>query len=177
MDKVLYQEALDKTGTVPIGSLTESDNGSVTLRENKVEWKEEGTVDTAEKLLRVHGIAPGKKLDGVTRIIYENANSFNTRISGNEKEEKAKKVIDELKADVVCYNEHRVNMKYKENHNGFNHLFRGGEAEIRSVVAHNLHKNVGRVQEGGTSMLLFVSLIQQFDADHSGKDDTGLGIW
>ena len=32
IDEVLYQEALDETGTVPIGSLTESDNGSVTLR-------------------------------------------------------------------------------------------------------------------------------------------------
>ena len=47
-------------------------------------------MDTAEKLLRVHGIAPGKKLDGVTRIIYENANSFNTRISGNKKVNRAK---------------------------------------------------------------------------------------
>ena len=50
---------------------------------------------------------------------------------------------------MVCYNEHRVNMKHKENYNGFNQLFQGGEAGIRSVVAHNFHKNVGRVQEGG----------------------------
>ena len=53
--------------------------------------------------------------------------------------------------------------------------FEGGEADIRSVVAHNVHQNVGRVQEGGASMLLIGSLIQQFDVDHSGKDDTGLG--
>ena len=45
------------------------------------------------------------------------------------------------------------------------------------MVAHNVHKNVGRVQEGGTRMLLFGSIIQQFDVDNSGKDDTGLGIW
>ena len=77
--------------------------------------------------------------------------------------EKSKEVIDELEADVVCYNEHRVNMKHKENHNGFNQLFRGGGAEIRSVVAHNFHKNVGIVQEGGVSVLLFGSLIQKFD--------------
>ena len=86
-------------------------------------------------------------------------------------------MIDELEADVVCYNEHRVNMKHKENYNGFNQLFRGGEADIRSVVAHNVHKKLGRIQEGGTSMLMFGSLIQQFDVDHSGKDDTGLGRW
>ena len=45
------------------------------------------------------------------------------------------------------------------------------------MVDHNVHKNVGRVQEGGKSMLLFGSLIQQFDAGHSGKDDTVLGRW
>ena len=80
-------------------------------------------MDIAEELLRVHGIAPGKKPEGVTRIIYENANSFNTRIIGNKKVEKAKEVIDKLEADVVCYNEHRVNMKHKENYIGFNKLF------------------------------------------------------
>ena len=96
-------------------------------------------MDIAEELLRVHGIAPGKKPEVVTRIIYKNANSFNTRISGNEKVEKAKEVIDELEADVVCYNEHRVNMKHKENYNGLNQLFRGEVADIRSVVAHNVH--------------------------------------
>ena len=85
MDEVLHQEALDKTGTVSIASLTETDTDSVTLRENSVEWEEEGTVDNSEELLRVHRIAPGKKPDGVTRIIYENANSFNTRISGKSK--------------------------------------------------------------------------------------------
>ena len=45
-------------------------------------------MDIAEELLRVHGIAPGKKPEGVTIIIYENANSFNTIISSNEKVEK-----------------------------------------------------------------------------------------
>ena len=134
-------------------------------------------MDIAEELLRVHGISPGKKPEGFKRIIYENANSFNTSIRGNEKVERAKKVIDELEADVLCYNEHRVNMKHKEKYNGFNKLFRGGEADIRSVVAHNVHENVGRVQEGGASMLLFGSLIQKFAVDHSGKDNTGLGRW
>ena len=55
--------------------------------------------------------------------------------------------------------------------------FEGGEAEIRSVVAHNVHEHVGRVQEGEGSMLLFGSLIQKFAVDHSGKDNTGLGRW
>ena len=40
-------------------------------------------MDIAEELLRVHRIAPGKKPDRVTTIIYENTNSFNTRTSRN----------------------------------------------------------------------------------------------
>ena len=49
--------------------------------------------------------------------------------------------------------------------------------DIRSVVAHNVHENVGRVQEEWTNMLLFGSLIQKFDVDHSGMYDTGLERW
>ena len=46
------------------------------------------------------------------------------------------------------------------------------------MVAHNVHENVGRVQEGGGgNMILFGSLIQTFDVDHSGKDDTGFVRW
>ena len=80
-------------------------------------------MNISEELLRVHGIAPGKKPEGITRIIYENVNGLNTRISGNEKVEKAKDVIDELEADVVFYNKHRINIKHKQNRNGFNQLF------------------------------------------------------
>ena len=45
------------------------------------------------------------------------------------------------------------------------------------MVAHNVHGNVGRVEEGRNIMLLFGSIIQQFAVDHSGKDITGLGRW
>ena len=56
-------------------------------------------------------------------------------------------------------------------------MFRGGEAEIRSVVAHNVHENVGRTQEGGTSLMCFGPLIEQYNYEQSGKDYTGLGRW
>ena len=56
-------------------------------------------------------------------------------------------------------------------------MSRGGEAEIRSIAAHNVHKNVGIMQEVGTSMLLYGPLVYQYDFEHSGKDDTGLGRW
>jgi hypothetical protein len=68
-------------------------------------------------------------------------------------------------------------MKHKKNYNGFNQLFKGGEATVLSVVAHNVHENIGRTQQGGTSLLLFGNLTEQLDHDESGKDDTGLGRW
>ena len=56
-------------------------------------------------------------------------------------------------------------------------MFRGGEAEIRSIAAHNVHENVGRIQEVGTRMFLYVTLVDQYNFEHSNKDDTGLGRW
>ena len=78
---------------------------------------------------------------------------------------------------MVAYSEHRQNLKHKDNNNGFSQLFNGGEAEVRSVVGHNVHENVSRVQQGGTSLLLFGELVQQLDFQQSGCDDTGLGRW
>jgi hypothetical protein len=50
-------------------------------------------------------------------------------------------------------------MQHKLNKVGFNQLFWGGEAEVRSVVAHNVHvEKKWQVQEGGTSMLMFGKL-------------------
>ena len=61
MDEVLYQEALDEIGTVPIDSITEFYKDYIISKEKTVECKEEGTVDIAKELLRAHGIDPGKK--------------------------------------------------------------------------------------------------------------------
>ncbi len=45
------------------------------------------------------------------------------------------------------------------------------------MVAHNVHENVRRIQQGGTSMLLFGHLTEQLDYDETGKDTSGLGRW
>ena len=42
----------------------------------------------ADEVLKVHGIAPGNKGEGVTRGIYENPNGFNLKITRNEKTRK-----------------------------------------------------------------------------------------
>ncbi len=91
--------------------------------------------------------------------------------------DKAKEIHDELEVDIVAYNKHRLNMHDRRNVNGFNQLFKGGKVALQSVVAHNVHGNIGRVQEGGTSLLLFGSLTEQLKHDQPGKDDWGLGRW
>jgi hypothetical protein len=60
------------------------------------------------------------------------------------------------------------------NHNGFNQLFKGCEAAIHSIVAHNIHENFRKTQQGGTSLMLFGPIMEQLDFDWSGKDNTGL---
>ena len=53
-----------------------------------------------DDLLEIHGVEPRKKPEGCTWLIYENPDGFNNRISGNEKLDKAKEIIDELEADI-----------------------------------------------------------------------------
>ena len=118
-----------------------------------------------EYLLKVHGVAPGKKEDGIVRLMYENLNGLNSILSGNDKLEKSRQIIDDMEADVVAYCEHRQNLRHKQNKNGFIQMFNGGETDIRAIAAHNANENVGRVQEGGTAMLAFGNLIDQFDGN------------
>jgi hypothetical protein len=81
--------------------------------------------------------------------------------------------------DIVAYCEHQLNMRHKKNGNSFNLLFKEWEAEVQSIVAYNVHWDIGRTHQGGTSLLLFGPLTKQLGLDHneSDKDDTGLGRW
>lgn len=179
LDEVLFNEAIDETGTVSTVELTDSDSEGGYITEAEATFLEEEAVrGCCEDLLTVHGVAPGPKAEGVSRLIYENPDGFNTRISENEKLEKAKEIIDELEADVVAYSEHQINCSHKDNVNGMSQMFNGGEAEIRTVTGWNVHdEEAGRRQQGGTSLLLYGPLIDQYDFEASGKDDTGLGRW
>jgi len=56
-------------------------------------------------------------------------------------------------------------------------MFNGGETDLRAIASHNVHESVGKYQEGGTAVLSYGNLIQQFDPEGSGRDDLGLGRW
>ena len=54
---------------------------------------------------------------------------------------KVKEIIDELEADILAYNEHKLNLKYRDNTNGFSQLFNEGKDDYFSVVVvHNNHE-------------------------------------
>jgi hypothetical protein len=56
-------------------------------------------------------------------------------------------------------------------------MFNGGETELRAIASHNRNEDAGKFQEGGTAMMVYGNLIQQFDPEASGQDDLGLGRW
>ena len=107
MDEVMYNEAIDETGTVSTAGLSDADEdswGDGNKYSLAATLEREEVAGIAEELLEVHGVAPNKKAEGVTRLMYENVDGMLNRISNNDKLDKAKEVIDELGVDVVAYN-------------------------------------------------------------------------
>ena len=152
MDEVLYNEAIDETGTVSTAGLSDADEdswGDGNTYSLAATLEREQIAGIADELLEVHGVAPNKKAEGVTRLLYENVDGIRNRICNNDKLDKAKELIDELGVDVVAYNEHKMRMGHKDNRNGMSQMFNGGEAEIRSVVGTtHMKKAEGKCSKG-----------------------------
>ena len=78
----LHNWTVDETGTVDTAHL---------LSAREVEQQEKlDMTGVSDEILRVHGVMPGMKPDGVVRLIYENVNSLSNRLVGNQKLDKAK---------------------------------------------------------------------------------------
>ncbi|KAL3806180.1 hypothetical protein ACHAXA_008049 [Cyclostephanos tholiformis] len=136
-DERLMDEAIDEMGTAPCPIA----GNDVASRVNVEEQLRKEIRKVSDYLLEVHGMPTGRKGEGITRLIYENLNGLQSTLSSkNEKLEKARRVIDELQADVVCYNEHRQNLRHKANRNGFGQMFNGGEMELRAIASNNGHE-------------------------------------
>ena len=102
-DERLLDEAINETGTVP----SPTAGGDEESRVNVAKQLKKENRKVSEYLLEVHGVPPERKGEGVTWLIYKNLNGLqSTLLSKNEKLEKAWRVIDDLQADVVCYNKH-----------------------------------------------------------------------
>ncbi len=89
-------------------------------------------------------------MEGSVCLVYENVNGYINWLCDDDKVEQSKEVHDELEVDVAAYCKHTLNMKHRQNVHGFSQLFKGGKASIQSNVAHNVHKNICRTQQGGT---------------------------
>ena len=105
-------ESIEETGTVPCPIAGDDEESRVIVEDQlRKEIRE-----VSDYLLDVHGVPPGRKREGITRLIYENLNGLQSTLSNNnENLEKARRVIDDLQADVVCYNKHRQNLRHKAN--------------------------------------------------------------
>jgi hypothetical protein len=175
-DDNLVSWALDATGMVNSSLLlngTEANEQAMLVELQKKGWVEE--LGILNEVLKIHGVAPASKGEGIISMMYENANGISNRLSDNKKFKKATEIHDELEVIIAAYCKHWLNMRDRHNINGYNKLFKGSKAAVQSVVAHIIHKNTGRVQEGGMSLLLFRVLTEQLAHDQSTKDKTGFG--
>jgi hypothetical protein len=136
----LLDEAIDETVTIPCAN-----KGGEEMRRVDVEEQLEKEIrGVSEYLLEIHGLPPGRKGDGITRLIYENLNGLqSTMLSKNGKLEKVRRIIDDLQADIVCYNKHQQNLRHKSNQNGFRQMFNSGKTELQAIASHNRNKTRG----------------------------------
>jgi hypothetical protein len=167
--------SINETGTLNVSTL-DMCNKNETLQQ---ETRELNAIPVPDKVLHIHSFAPPKKAEGTVKLIYENLDGLNTCMKDNEKVERMRELHDKLETDVAAYCEceHKINYKHKKNVKGFDQLFKGGDAGIHSIVAHNVHENIGKIQQGDTGLIMFGHLTQQIDGNESGKDPSGLGRW
>jgi hypothetical protein len=132
--------SIDDTGMLDTTGLASSSDIDVLEQE----IRESNSITIPEEVLQVHGYAPPKKAEGTVCLVYESVNCLSNCLCGNEKGDKMKELHNELKVDMAAHCEHKLNMKHKKNVNGFNQSFKGGEAAIHSIAAHNVHENIVR---------------------------------
>ncbi len=48
---------------------------------------------------------------------------------------------------------------------------------MQAVASNNANEETGKFQEGGTALITYGNMIQQFDSEGSGCDDLDLGRW
>jgi hypothetical protein len=136
-----------------------------------------------EGLLETIGVTPGKRAEGVVRVVYENVNGLKSQIGDMSKLDKLKCILNDLQADCFAFNEHRINFRHRENRRrGVTQLFNGGEMLVRGIGAFNKMEKTDqfidkRTLEGGTGMVAYGELASLMNPKTSGVDETGLGRW
>jgi hypothetical protein len=71
-DKRLLDEAINEMGTVPCKNVGVDESSQLNVEEQLIKEIRE----VSAYLLEVHGVPPGWKGEGITRLIYENLNGL-----------------------------------------------------------------------------------------------------
>ena len=72
---------MDKTGTIDTTELSDFYADALGEQYQKIltakTLEMEEIMEIADEILEVHGVAPGRNAEGVTRVIYENSDGLN----------------------------------------------------------------------------------------------------
>jgi hypothetical protein len=66
--------SVDETGTLDINRLITTE----IVRQERV-----GMMRVSDKVLKVHGVMPGEKQEGIISVLYKNCNGLSNRLCGN----------------------------------------------------------------------------------------------
>ncbi len=147
------------------------------LQQQTVKKEHQDVLSAAQQeIYQTQGTFPNRKAEGIRRLLYENINGLQPRLTNNDKLMKLSDIIHNLQADICCFAEHRINFGHRTVTNGPGQLFRR-DAVISTTAGHNTHENISRVQEGGTIMVTTGKLNQFITTTDRDKDPTGLGRW
>ena len=114
LDTAIYEtRTIDGTGIhiekQDIGNETKTNdsilNERMTIIIKKEKWKEMELEEVRwvdDYLLKVHEVAPEEKENGIVRLMYENLNGLDFTLSGNNKLERERQIIDDMEADIVA---------------------------------------------------------------------------
>ena len=104
---------------LPKGALEQSDELHNLMLHKELNTDEQHEVqqllEERGELLETLDVAPGRRADGIVRLVYENVNGLQAKLGGNDKLEKIKTLLDDLEADVFAITEHRNNMIHRRN--------------------------------------------------------------
>jgi hypothetical protein len=134
IDATMHNPNVPQTNkTIPLHDCTSEDQDITAL------------VDKHCTLLTPLGITPSTKGEGITRILYENINGLQAKITGNEKLHKIMENVDDLEVDLSAFNEHKINFKHKESKcQGLGKLLDGGETRaIGGNISHPFANSLG----------------------------------
>ena len=88
---------MDETGTINTAELSDFDADALGEKYQKkltaTTLEMEEIMEIEDEILEVHGVAPGRKAEGVTWVIYENSDGLNNRIGGNRTSTKKRPAV------------------------------------------------------------------------------------